>query len=60
MNPAEIRDLLKDSVQDPSKDIDFVGFPHPERVSLVMRLEKVESLRPNLNRANITLPRAGT
>jgi hypothetical protein len=32
MNPQEISDLLKDSTSDP-KDIDFVGFPEPDRVS---------------------------
>lgn len=33
MNPSEIRDLLKESVSNPSDDIDFVGFPDPIRVS---------------------------
>jgi len=31
MNSSEISDLLKDAVADPSQDIDFVGFPNPER-----------------------------
>lgn len=31
MNPAQIRELLKESVQDPMRDIEFVGFEDPSR-----------------------------
>ena len=31
MNPDQIRELLKDSVQNVEKDIDFVGFPYSDR-----------------------------
>jgi len=30
MHPGEIRELLKDCVTDPAKNIEFVGFPGPE------------------------------
>ena len=33
MNPQEISNLLMDAVAGPSQDIDFVGFPDPNRVS---------------------------
>lgn len=31
MNPAEITELMKDTVQDTARDIDFIGFPKADR-----------------------------
>jgi broad specificity phosphatase PhoE len=42
MNPQEISELLKDSVDNPEKNVDFVGFPDPNRVRI--RIEKLLTL----------------
>ena len=36
MNPREVSDLLRDGVVETSRDIDFIGFPDPDRVSIIL------------------------